>query len=103
MVTLLCVPSLALTPAWERAALVDLYTACGGDKWLHRDGWLQGDPCETKWYGVGCNTTRDGMDHVVLLDPNPRLSFNDLDCELPASIGNLTELVWLYLSNDVTR
>ena len=72
----------------ERAALVALYEANGGDDWENREGWLSDDPLSA-WYGV--ETNPDGQ--VVVLE----LPFNGLSGSLPPEIGNLAQLRELYL------
>jgi len=67
---------------------------------MHQAGWLNGDPCEQKWYGVTCDSANTT---VLQLDTSDRLAFNVLNCELPTSIGNLTNLTQLYLSNDIVH
>ena len=56
-------------PAWERAALVDFYHATGGGRWRNTSGWLSGDPCANRWYGIFCDADRS---HVTSVFPNPR-------------------------------
>ena len=57
------------------------------------------DPCASGWFGVRCDANGT---HVLQLFPNTRFSGNALDCELPASIGDLANLEHLYTSNDRT-
>jgi len=92
--------SAADVPAAEREALVDIYNHCGGYRWVHQANWLKGDPCSNAWYGVQCDPTNST---IVFLDPTSRTALNPLYCKIPESIGNLTNLEWLYLSNDVFR
>lgn len=74
-------------PAIECDALVALYNSTGGDNWANNSGWLQlNAPC--LWYGVQC---RDG--HVTVLI----VSHNRLTGEIPARLGNLTNLTELSL------
>jgi hypothetical protein len=80
----------------ERAALVDIYQECGGRWWESQSGWLHGDPCANRWYGVSC----DPQNSTVLgIDLNPVNTVNILDCKLPPSIGNLTNIEKIYLSS----
>lgn len=109
-------PPVTTLPAAERAALVDLYTACGGAEWQYNVGtdavgggapWMVGDPCSEGWFGVECGQPLgDGASHVVKLFPNTRFSGNVLQgypgCSLTSSIGALTELEHIYMSNDKT-
>ena len=109
-------PPISALPAAERAALVDLYTACGGVNWQYKVGtdavgggapWMVGDPCSEGWFGVECGKPDSGgASHVIKLFPNTRYSGNELQgypgCSLSSSIGALTELEHLYMSNDKT-
>ena len=103
--TVLCVvllvvihPTTSLVPASERQALVELFESTGGSRWTNRTGWLTGDPCVNRWFGIFCNTANT---HVIEVFPNPRDSGNTLQGELPASFWtDLPELEHIYLSND---
>lgn len=77
----------------DRAALVALYDAAGGDDWKDRTNWLSDEPLGT-WYGV-----RTAGGRVVYLDlcgPGG----NNLRGSMPAELGNLTALEELRLSNN---
>ena len=74
-------------PSPDRAALVALYNATGGENWTIKDNWLSDRPLG-EWHGVA---TLEGR--VTLLD----LTNNDLKGELPAELGNLSRLMTLYL------
>lgn len=45
----------AHVPADQRAALMDLFNATGGPRWLKKQGWGDGDPCAEAWHGIACN------------------------------------------------
>ncbi|MDE2878622.1 Ig-like domain-containing protein [Candidatus Palauibacter soopunensis] len=78
----------------DRAALVALYDATGGEGWTHDDNWLTGRPLDT-WYGVGV----DAEGRVTDL----RLDFNGLRGPLPPELGDLDRLQSLVLSlNELT-
>jgi Leucine-rich repeat (LRR) protein len=68
--------------------LIDLYNATNGPNWNNKN-WLNGNPCT--WNGVGCTNGR-----VTSL----ALVFNNLTGSLPASLGNLSQLQRLDLSNN---
>jgi len=75
--------------AVERQVLIEFFAATGGQRWTNRDGWDTSTPvCD--WYGVFCDFV-DG-------DPNRpfvfglSLALNNLEGEVPASLGNLTRL-----------
>ena len=77
------------TAASDRAALVALYNATDGPNWENNTNWLTDEPIG-KWY----NVTTDSDGRVTGLG----LSFNLLTGEIPAELGGLSSLVWLYLS-----
>jgi len=82
----------AQIPAGERAALIALYNATGGEKWKVKDNWLGPAGTEGTWSGV---TVADG--HVVELN----LADNSLFGSLPEEIGDLPELRLLDLHGSV--
>lgn len=95
---LLTSPSTALVPPSEKGALVALFDATAGSQWKNASNWLQGDPCEDRWFGIFCNADNT---HVIEVFPNPRDSGNRLQGTLPASFWtDLPELEHIYLSND---
>jgi len=67
----------------DRAALMDLYEATGGDNWSNNSGWGTGQPL-ADWYGIETNS--EG--HVTRID----LWHNNLEGQLPPSIGNLDKV-----------
>jgi hypothetical protein len=74
-------------PQTECEALVALYNSTGGPAWSTNTDWLVTDkPCS--WYGVGCSAGS-----VSRLD----LPSNNLTGTLPAALGNLSNLVALWL------
>ncbi|MBP7866705.1 MAG: VCBS repeat-containing protein [Acidobacteria bacterium] len=91
----------AAVPEPERAALIALYNATGGDGWLDNTGWktppLAPDGfaqpgTEGSWYGV----TLSGEDHVIDLS----LAGNHLAGVIPSSIGNFPELTGLNFNTN---
>ena len=72
----------------DRAALVALYEAAGGDNWDRNQNWLTDAPLDD-WYGV--DVTRTGR--VVSLS----LPINNLKGRLPPEIGDLSRLESLDL------
>lgn len=64
----------------ERDALMALYESTGGDYWANNSGWGQGDPSDS-WHGIQVNS----QGQVTRID----LFNNNLNGQLPASIGNL--------------
>ena len=75
--------------AVERQTLIEFFAATGGTRWTNHDGWGTSTPV-CNWFGVICNFI-DG-------DPNRpfvahlSLALNNLEGEIPASLGNLTRL-----------
>ena len=76
------------TNVTDSLALVDLYNSTNGPGWVNNTNWLSG-PVFT-WYGI---TVTNGSVTYIFLQSN-QLSGN-----LPASIGNLSQLTWI----DTTR
>lgn len=105
----------------ERAALIEFYKATGGDNWTNNTNWCSDKPV-SEWYGVV--STEDGYNGrvtILNLDYN-NLSGNFEECiealkplkqlhrlsmaragsftgKIPESIGDFSELNYLYLSN----
>ncbi len=72
----------------DSLALVDFYNSLNGPNWFYFDNWLSDAPVP-EWKGV---TVTDNRVTELSL-------FNDPTGNLPASIGNLTELTRLNLAN----
>jgi len=86
-----CVPftcsSVTEIPQSECEALVALYNSTGGPMWTDNPGWLQTTtPCS--WYGIGCKSG-----HISTID----LSWNQLNGSIPPELGNLSNLIRLFL------
>ena len=77
----------ATSAAPDRAALIALYNATDGPNWTNNDNWLSDEPLG-EWYGVETDTVR-----VIGLV----LSENGLNGEIPAELGQLSDLDWLDL------
>ena len=74
----------------DRAALIALYNATGGDDWRNNANWLSGLPLN-RWHGVGTSEGRvSGL----------RLSDNRLSGEIPREMGSLSELSFLILNDN---
>ena len=85
--TLLATPEMAgANNSTDRAALVALYEATGGEDWKRTDNWLSDKPLE-QWYGI----TTDQSGRVIGIN----LSDNDLAGPLPKELGDLAGLVSL--------
>ena len=76
----------------DRAALVALYDATGGANWTINTNWST-TAALSEWYGV----TTDVDGRVTELD----LADNNLSGEIPAKLGELTSLQFLYLNQNM--
>ena len=74
--------------ATDRAALAALYNATDGANWLNNGNWLSNAPMG-EWHGV----TTDSDGRVTRLN----IERNQLTGEIPAELGNLTNLAVLAL------
>ena len=84
-------PGMAGSLESDRAALVALYDATGGDNWTNNDNW-RSDEAIRQWHGVSGDS--DGRARVVAL------SSNGLEGTLPAELGNLDRLERLFLTDN---
>ncbi len=75
----------------DRDVLVELYEATGGARWKNNANWLS-DRSTGEWHGV--TTDADGRVTGLLLERN------GLSGPIPAAVGNLANLEWLYLSGN---
>ena len=75
----------------DRAALVALYNATGGANWTNNTNWLSNEAL-SEWHGV----TTDANGRVTGLI----LHSNQLSGEIPAELGDLTNLQKLYLNQN---
>jgi Leucine-rich repeat (LRR) protein len=73
----------------DSLALVNFYNTTNGKAWINNENWLAG-PVRS-WYGISVASGR-----VTNID----LRGNNLEGSLPASIGNLTNLLVLWLGSN---
>jgi len=90
----------AAIPAEERAALIALYNATGGDNWTNQDGWKT-PPLHTDGFALpGTEGDWDGAvvsgDHVIGIF----LSNNQLNGSIPPELGNFSNLEDLKLGSN---
>ena len=79
----------------DREVLVTFYEATDGPNWYYQTNWLSDKPL-SEWTGVGTNA--EGR--VTGLNMGWSLTGNGLRGEIPAELGNLTELRSLNLSGN---
>jgi Leucine-rich repeat (LRR) protein len=97
-------------------ALEAFYNSTGGPNWYNKNNWLSNQPITT-WYGINVSSS-NGLIYLSLYDNNLigslpeefgnlsifyliQLSNNPgLTGEIPTSIGQLTNLQYLYLENN---
>ena len=75
----------------DRNVLIALYNSTGGTSWKTSTNWLTGEPLES-WFGVSVNS-EGRVDSLVLEE-------NNLNGTVPASLGNLTDLLTMDLSEN---
>ena len=81
-------------PDSDRAALIALYNATGGTNWTDNTNW-RGNSFIGEWYGV--TTNDDGRVTAISLKEN------GLKGQLPAALGDLSELTNLTLTKNDLR
>ena len=79
-------------PNNDKMILESFYHSTAGSDWTTTTGWLKGDPCQDKWYGIKCSL--DGRVTEINL-PN-----NSLTGQLPYQLGALDKLEALRLQNN---
>jgi Leucine-rich repeat (LRR) protein len=87
-------------PASERAALIALYNALGGDNWTDANGWktagnFSAAGTEDTWFGITISTVGTDLSVTAINLPN-----NNLNGNLPPEIEDLPNLTILNLANN---
>ncbi len=75
----------------DSLALVALYNNTDGKKWTNNTNWLSSDSSFSTWFGV--NAVAGRVRGINLFN-------NKLSGTIPADLGNLKELSYLYLNNN---
>ena len=84
-------------PESERAALIALFEATGGQQWKHKVGWLGPAGTECNWHGVDCEPKyNESTTNVTRLD----LHDNNLRGTVPEAFGDLPHLTWLAMGGE---
>jgi Leucine-rich repeat (LRR) protein len=90
-------------PASERAALIALYTALGGDSWINNDGWKSEPLAADGFAEIGTEGTWQGVvtdnSHVIGLI----LRQNNLTGYIPAAINDFPALKWLDFAHNLLQ
>lgn len=76
----------------QRAALIDLYNATGGDNWKNNTNWCSDKPL-SEWYGVSVNDDYGGINDLYLGN-------NNLTGTLPPSIKDLRGMLQIVLRDN---
>ena len=84
--------TVAVAVEQDRAVLIALYEATGGNNWYDNANWLSSTYPLAQWYGV----ETDDEGRVTSL----YLSDNDLAGPIPAALGQLDSLKSLWLSDN---
>ena len=93
LVLALCVnviPAKALVNVQDSLALVDLYNSTDGPNWNNHTNWLTSSPVST-WSGIEVTNNR-----VIRISLNQ----NKLNGSIPSPLGNLVNLIYLFLSGN---
>ena len=86
--------TVAIAVEQDRAVLIALYEATGGDNWKNNTNWLSSTSPLDRWYGVATDDA-GRVDSLELAD-------NQLTGEIPQALGNLNSLQYLSLyGNDL--
>ena len=87
----------------EYNALYALYNATNGQNWVWQESsghWNfsipRSDPCEDQWQGVTCNVNNTNVTQIYL-------NRYHLVGKIPAALGSLTSLQYLYLNSNQLR
>jgi hypothetical protein len=84
-------------PESERAALIALFEATGGEQWKHKAGWLGPAGTERNWHGVDCDSKyNESTTNLIGLD----LYENNLRGSLPEAFGDLPHLKRLHVGGE---
>ena len=77
------------TAPQDKAALKAFYKTTNGENWQTNTGWLKGDPCRNRWYGLECSESG----RVLSI----KLIFNNMSGFIPPDITKMDRLQVLRL------
>ena len=73
----------------ERQTLTEFFAATGGERWTNHDGWGTTTPV-CNWYGVFCDFADGDASRPFVAGLS--LALNNLEGEVPTSLGHLARL-----------
>ena len=88
------------TSARDVDALTTFYRETNGTHWLYQTRWLQGDPCNQKWWGITCDYRKATFSRTTWGDVTELFFYRDLQGRIPKEIGMLSSLTSLVLRGD---
>ncbi len=81
----------------QTKALEALFASTNGPSWINHTGWLQGDPCQEQWFGVGWQPNQAVSPPCYVAVTQLDLPANSLRGTLPAALSALSALQYVTL------